>query len=143
LQGNNYEIDEIIKSIKKDGNILILSELPVHSAIYMLYGNFNGVKGNFIRPCMLGQEEITRDILDNWGIRYIIDQNNTLTNKTITSLNLDLVKKVGNGLIKLFEYKVKNIVDCNFICLLNGKVCKEDGFSKILELINNRTNVTD
>jgi len=138
--GENHAPDKIIELIKKNGNVLITSESPVYSSVYMFYGNLYGVAGNFIRPCALQQKVVTKDFLDRWGIRYVIDQNNSISDASIAALNLNLIE---DNKIKLFEYDVKNEVDCNFICLLNGKLCGGDGFSRLLELINNRTNITD
>jgi hypothetical protein len=143
LQGSGYIADKVIKSIEKNDNILITSEVPIHSAVYMFYGDLYNVSGNFIRPCVLAKKNITKDFLDGWGIRYIIEQNNTLNDTNIASLNLNLIEKIENKGIRLFEYKAEAGVDCNFICLLNGKICRGDGFSKILNLINNRVKVED
>jgi hypothetical protein len=138
-QGPNYPADEIMKSTKKDGNILILSEDPVYSSVFMFYGRVNKVPGNMVRPCILFQNKLTVDFLRQWGIRYIIDQENVLNESLIKSLNLTIVleKNVDKISLRLFEVHGEiSSTDCNFVCILMGKVCKNENFLEIIPLIN-------
>jgi hypothetical protein len=133
-----YPTDEFMKSAKTGGNVLIASEEPLFSGIYVVYGYFNNISGNVIRPC-IPEMKMTKEFLNEWGVWYIIDQNNTINNILKNSLNLTVLKEKNvNGIsFKLFRTNITNIVDCNFICILRGKVCKDQGFSRIEELINN------
>jgi 4-amino-4-deoxy-L-arabinose transferase-like glycosyltransferase len=126
--GNVYSsVNDIMKNINKDGNVLILSEEPIYSSVYILYSRVNNIKGNFIRPCILDQNNLTKDFLNNWGIKYIIDQNNTVNENLKNSLNLNLFKEIRKNNVSINVFEVKDIVnkfDCNFICVLQKKVCK-------------------
>jgi hypothetical protein len=141
-QGPKYPVDEIMKSVKNDGNVLVLSEKPVYSSVFMFYGRTNKISGNVIRPCVftLTKTNLTKDFLHAWGVKYIIDQENILNESLIKLLNLNdtLEKRVGNTSLRLFEVQeeIKKI-DCNFVCILLGKVCKNANFSEIIPLINN------
>ncbi len=141
-QSTVYPIEKIIKSIEKDGgNVLITSESPVHSADYMLYGDLNRIKGNMFRPCILEKGNLTKDLLKEWGIEYIIDQNNTIDENTKNILDIRLIKeeRIVNSYIRLFKTsETYDRVDCNFVCLLNGTICKGQDFSNVLSLLNNR-----
>lgn len=136
-----YPIDNLMKPITKNGNILIMSEEPIYSSVYILYGYLNNVKGNLFRPCIIEKYKLSKEFLGEWGIQYLIDQNNTITKEMEKSLNLKIIKslKVKDGSLWLFETNVKNSVDCNFVCSIQGKVCKGEGFRKILSLINSST----
>jgi len=138
-QGPNYPVDDIMKAVKKNGNILIMSEDPVYSSVFMFYGRINEVPGNMIRSCVFSQSNLTNDFLNDWGIRYIIDQENDLNDGLVKSLNLSLVleKNTGGVSMRLFESngEIKE-VDCNFVCILMGKVCKNASFREIIPLIN-------
>lgn len=137
-----YPIDRLTYEMKKNGNVLILSETPVHSAVYMLYENFGNFSGNTFRPCILEENNLTKEFLKSWGVMYIIDQNNTIDKSYESMLNIELIKeeKINNLSFKLFENNgVVDKVDCNFICLLNGVVCKNESFSKLTSLIRNKT----
>jgi hypothetical protein len=134
-----YPVDEMMKTIKKDDNILILSEEPVYSSIFTFYGRTNQVPGNIIRPCFFWKNKLTEESLNNWGIKYIIDQENNVSDELIDSLNLQKVweKTTENQTFRLFE-KMGNIskVDCNFVCAFNDKVCKNQSISDVIKLIN-------
>jgi hypothetical protein len=139
LQKEYYPVDEIMKSIKKDGNVLLLSDDPVYSSIFIFYGRINKVPGNIIRPCVFSKSNLTSDFLQEWGIKYIIDQKNILNKTFIKELNLsiDLEKKVDKTSLTLFEVQGEvNKIDCNFVCIFLGKVCKNESFSEIAPLIN-------
>jgi hypothetical protein len=131
-----YPVDELTKMIQKDGNVLVLSENPVYSSVYMFYGRINHTKGNFIRPCILDKNSLTEDFLNEWGIKYMIDQNNTIDDETKSSLKLNLVEeKISeNYQFRLFETEVNNKVDCNYVCRLEGKVCKDQGITGFISL---------
>ena len=77
-------------------------------------------------------------MLEEWGIRYIVDQNNNIDKFTKSSLGLTVTErmKTDNYDLRLFETTVEKKVDCNYICRLEGKVCKEDGFTGLLSLIS-------
>jgi len=129
-----YPINDVMKSMDKDGNILMTSEGEVYSSIYILYGRLNNIKGNFIRPCVLDKNNMTKDFLNEWGIRYIIDENNTIDENLKNSLNLNLFReiKANNISIRIFETKnVGKTFDCNFICALQKEICKGYSFSDI------------
>jgi len=132
-----YPAEEIIKSLGQ-GNALILSEDPVYSSVYIFYGQVNNVSGNFIRPCLLEKNNLDHDFLEEWGIKYLIDQNDTIDKKTELSLNLSLtlIKESKKYRIRVFETDVKKEVNCNYICRLEGKICKDQGFSGLFSLIN-------
>ncbi len=136
-----YPINDLLTSISGNGNILIMSEKPIYSSVYILYGYTNNVKGNLFRPCAIEKYGLTKEFLSEWGIRYLIDQNNNITKNIEDELKLKMIKdlKIENVSLRLFETNVINIVDCNFVCTLQGKVCKGQGFSKIQSLINNST----
>ena len=146
-QGSKYPVDEIMKSVKKDGNILILSEHPVYSSVFMFYGRVNKVSGNMIRPCIitLAKNNLTNDFLNEWGIRYIIDQKNVLNESLIKSLDLSIKVEMKVGGASLVLYEIQEEVkktDCNFVCILMGKVCKNANFTEIIPLINNNIYTT-
>ncbi len=134
-----YPIDEIMGAIENNGNIFVVSEQPVYSSVYILYGYFNDAPGNIMRPCALEGKDLTDIFLDNWGIRYVIDQENIINDELKSSLNLTMVedRKFDSISIRLFETGMTKEVDCNFVCLLKGKVCKDDGFGRVVELIHN------
>jgi len=138
-QGPNYPVDEIMKSVKKDGNILILSEDPVYSSVFMFYGRIEKVPGNMIRSCVFFKNNFTRVFLSEWGIKYIIDQKGVL-NETATKplkLNKAVERTVGNDSLVLYEFQDEiSKVDCNFVCILMGKICKNESFSEIMPLID-------
>jgi len=140
-QNFNYPVNYLMKSISTNGSVLIMTEEPVYSSVYIFYGYINNVKGNIFRPCIIEKYKISKEFFDEWGIRYLIDQNNTITEKIEKSLDLKVIEDLEskNFSMRLFETNVKNLVDCNFVCTLQGKVCKGQGFSKILSLINNST----
>lgn len=138
-QGPNYPVDDIMKYAEKDGNVLILSEDPVYSSVFMVYGRIDRIPGNIIRSCIFLENELTIDFLHDWGIKYIIDQKNILNESSIKSLNLSIVVERGAGETSLVLYEVNgkiNKTDCNFVCILLGKVCKNESFSEIIPLIN-------
>lgn len=129
-----YPINDVMKAIDKDGNVLMVSEEPIYSSVYILYGRVNNIKGNFIRPCILDQNNLTKDFLNNWGIKYIIDQNNTVNENLKNSLNLNLFKEIRKNNVSINVFEVKDIVnkfDCNFICVLQKKVCKGQDISDV------------
>ncbi len=132
-----YPAEEIIKSLGR-GNVLILSEEPVYSSVYIFYGQVYNKSNIFIRPCLLGKNNLTHTFLEEWGVKYLIDQNNMIDEKLETSLNLRLrdTKESEDYRIKIFETDVKREVNCNYICRLEGKICKDQGFSSLLSLIN-------
>ena len=134
-----YPVDEVMKPIKKEGNILILSEDPVYSSIFTFYGRINQVPGNIIRPCFFWKNNLTKESLNDWDIRYIIDQENNISDELINSLNLQNLweKTTENKTFRLFE-TMGNIskVDCNFICVFNDKVCKDQSITDVIKLIN-------
>ena len=133
-----YPIDEFMGMAEKKGNILILSEEPVYSSVYIFYGRLNNIQGNIIRPCLLLKSNLTDNLLEEWGIRYIIDQNQSIDEIAKDSLNLTLAGelKTEDYDLRLFETPIEKEVECNYICRLEGKVCKEDGFSGFLKLIS-------
>lgn len=132
-----YPVGEIIKFLG-EGNVLMLSEAPVHSSVYIFYGQVHNKSNIFIRPCLLDKNNLTHTFLEEWGVKYLIDQNNTIDKKLETSLDLRLtdIKESKNYKIRVFETDVKEEVNCNYICRLEGKVCKEGGFSQLLSLID-------
>jgi len=132
-----YPIEEITKSLGS-GNVLILSEEPVYSSVYIFYGQLHNVSDIFIRPCLLEKNNLTHSFLEEWGIRYLIDQNDTINKKSEISLRLDMmaVEESKNYRIRVFETDVEKEGNCNYICRLEGKLCKEDGFSGLISLIN-------
>jgi hypothetical protein len=138
-QGPNYPVDEIMKSVKKDGNVLILSEDPVYSSVFMFYGRTNKISGNVIRSCVFFKNNLTSDFLHDWGIRYVIDQENILNETSTKSLNLsvNIERKVNGTSLILYEAQGEvNKIECNFVCILLGKVCENASFSEIIPLIN-------
>jgi len=138
-QGPNYPVDEIMKPIKNDGNVLILTEDPVYSSVYMFYGRVNKVPGNIIRSCVFFTSNLTKEMLQEWGVKYVIDQKNVLTESSVASLNLKIIleKNINEDSLKLFEFQEDiNKTDCNFVCILLGKVCKGMQFGDIISLIN-------
>jgi hypothetical protein len=57
----------------------------------------------------------------------------------IKSLNLSIVleKKTADASLKLFEFQEEvDEKNCNFVCILLGKVCKDMSFSKIVPMIS-------
>ncbi len=128
-----HPINEVMSYIKDDGNVLILTESPVHSSSYILYGQLNNVSGNLMRPCILENKNLTEPFLDEWGVRYIIDQNNTL--KDTANFRIIYEKSYDAFRLRLFDTGIMKKVDCNFVCALRNKVCKNQGFSRVKELI--------
>ena len=84
------------------------------------------------------ENNLTHDFLEEWGVKYLIDQNDMIDDKTKNSLNLSLttIKESKNYRIRIFETDVEKEVNCNYICRLEGKICEEQGFSGLLSLIN-------
>jgi len=129
-----YPVEDIVKSIENDGNVLILSETPVYSSAFIFYSRIHNVPGNIIRPCILLKENLDENTLRKWGVRYIIDQDDE---NELQGLNLKLIdgEESENYDFKLFETTIEEKVECNYICRLDGKLCKEDGFSGLINLI--------
>jgi hypothetical protein len=144
-KGGLYSVDDIMKQIRKDGNVLILSEYPVYSSAFIFYGRLNNIQGNIIRPCIFWENNLTKELLNEWGVRYIIDQKNNINNELIDKFKLNLIweKKVNDNNLRLFEIEGNvNKVDCNFVCIFNGKVCKNQNFSDIKSMINRNVYIT-
>ncbi len=134
-----YPINEIMNSTKSGGNVLILSEEPIFSSVYVLYGRINKIQGNVIRPCILWDNNISKDFLDEWGINYIIDQENSLGDKDFKKNEIKKVfeKTVNNKTFILYEKNLTKAVKCNFVCILKGELCENDGLSEVIRLISN------
>lgn len=132
-----YPVGKMIKSLGQ-GNVLILSEEPVYSSVYIFYGQVYNKSNIFIRPCLLDKNNLTLTFLEEWGVKYLIDQNDMIDKKLETDLNLRLsdIKESEDYRIRIFETDVKKEVNCNYICRLEGKICKDQGFSSLLSLIN-------
>jgi len=132
-----YPVEEITKSLDQ-GNVLILSEEPVYSSVYIFYGQVYNKSNIFIRPCLLDKNNLTHTFLEEWGVKYLVDQNNMIDEKLETGLNLRLsaIKESKDYKIRVFETDVKREVNCNYICRLEGKICKDEGFSRLLSLID-------
>jgi len=139
-----YSVEDIMKQIEKDGNTLILSDNPVYSSVFVFYGRLNGVPGNIIRPCIFWENSLTKELLNEWGIRYIIDQEKNISDELINKFKLKLMweKEVDGKILRLFEVEGKvNKVGCNFVCILNGKVCKNQKISEIESMIKRNIHV--
>jgi len=132
-----YPVEEITKALGP-GNVLILTDRPIYSSTYILYGQLHNISNIFIRPCLLEKNNLTRNFLEEWGIKYMIDHNDTIDRKMENNLNLSLItkKESKNYRIRLFETNVKKEVNCNYICRLEGKVCMGQGFEHLLSLID-------
>lgn len=143
LQESFYPVEDVMKNIKGEGNVLIKQEMPldqgVYSSAYILYSRLLGVKGNIIRPCVLENKNLTKDTLNDMGVKYIIDNNNSIDKTLEKSLGIFLIdeKKNDKTSVKIFErYENVTKIDCNFICNLQKKVCINESFSNILSVTN-------
>ena len=132
-----YPTEETIKSLGL-GSVLILSEEPVYSSVYIFYGQLYNKSNVFIRPCLLNKNNLTHDFLEEWGIKYLIDQNNMIDEKFQSDhgLSLTFSKESDDYTIRIFETDAKKEVNCNYICRLEGKICEDQRFSDLLALIN-------
>ncbi len=136
-----YPIEDVIKNVKHGGNVLIMQEMPldrgVYSSVYVLYSRLIETDGKIIRPCILQTESLSEKFIDEMGIQYIIDNNKTLNKDTQKILSLELLyeKGVDSSSIRVFKRDDYISVDCNFICVLDEKVCKNQNLFDIASLI--------
>jgi len=140
-----YPIDEMMKLTKGEGNILILSDSPVYSSVYIFYGIINNVQGNIIRPCTLDKHNISKDFLKEWGVKYIIDQENNLTENMVKKMDLKNIwsQEVDEHVLRLLETEIDvKPYNCNYICVLGNMVCENQTLSEIKELINKNVYIT-
>ncbi|MBS3052184.1 MAG: glycosyltransferase family 39 protein [Candidatus Aenigmarchaeota archaeon] len=131
-----YPVNEIMNITKTGGNVLILSENPIFSSIYVLYGRINNIEGNVIRPCIFWENNLSKKLLNDWGIEYIIDQKNNMNKKEL-EIEKIFEGRANNEIFILYKNKKFNNIDCNYICILKGELCKNDGLNTVLELIKN------
>lgn len=136
----SYQVEELLTSVEDNGNILLLSDKPVYYSVFVFYAALHKIQNNVIPSCVFWKYNLTNSFLKEWGVRYVIDQNNTLTKEEMNSLGLKMKKEIKSNDVTFILLENKNSVnkvDCSFVCALGGKLCSNQSLSEVKNLIKN------